>query len=165
MFTNSHSTAAVFHQHPLSTPPFTHAQIPHPRWTRFGYALPAQTPNSEQPARNNRQEPLFTALSIRRPHQPQTADCPLEHPDPPLVDAASTRDTGDSFPDKFGHSTGNHYLRRYNSPARGIDRHGLRWWNGRHEGLKILWPFGCAGSSPARSTKQQDNRTRLSCCF
>ena len=77
--------------------------------------------------------------------------------DPPLADTASPRDTGDSFPDKFGHSTGNHYLRRYNSPARGIDRHGLRWWNGRHEGLKILWPFGCAGSSPARSTKQQDN--------
>ncbi len=26
------------------------------------------------------------------------------------------------------------------------------WWNGRHEGLKILWPHGCAGSSPASGT-------------
>jgi hypothetical protein len=26
------------------------------------------------------------------------------------------------------------------------------WWNGRHEGLKILWLYGCAGSSPASGT-------------
>ena len=26
------------------------------------------------------------------------------------------------------------------------------WWNGRHEGLKILWLHGCAGSSPASGT-------------
>ena len=26
------------------------------------------------------------------------------------------------------------------------------WWNGRHEGLKILWLHGCAGSSPAPGT-------------
>ena len=28
------------------------------------------------------------------------------------------------------------------------------WWNGRHEGLKILWLHGCAGSSPASGTQQ-----------
>ena len=28
------------------------------------------------------------------------------------------------------------------------------WWNGRHEGLKILWLYGCAGSSPASGTTQ-----------
>ena len=27
------------------------------------------------------------------------------------------------------------------------------WWNGRHEGLKILWLHGCAGSSPASGTQ------------
>ena len=60
------------------------------------------------------------------------------------------------FPDKFGGSTGNHYLRDCNS-AHGNRLDKLRWWNGRHEGLKILWPFGCAGSSPARSTNRQGN--------
>ena len=28
------------------------------------------------------------------------------------------------------------------------------WWNGRHEGLKILWLHGCAGSSPASGTTE-----------
>ena len=28
----------------------------------------------------------------------------------------------------------------------------LEWWNGRHEGFKIPWPYGRAGSSPASST-------------
>ncbi len=28
----------------------------------------------------------------------------------------------------------------------------LEWWNGRHARLKILYPLGCAGSSPASST-------------
>lgn len=27
-----------------------------------------------------------------------------------------------------------------------------RWWNGRHEGLKILFPFGSTGSSPVLGT-------------
>ena len=30
-----------------------------------------------------------------------------------------------------------------------------KWWNGRHEGLKIPWPQGCAGSSPAFGTKNR----------
>ena len=29
------------------------------------------------------------------------------------------------------------------------------WWNGRHEGLKILWLHGCAGSSPASGTLKE----------
>jgi hypothetical protein len=28
-----------------------------------------------------------------------------------------------------------------------------RWWNGIHEGLKILCLYGLAGSNPARGTK------------
>ena len=33
------------------------------------------------------------------------------------------------------------------------------WWNGRHEGLKILWLHGCAGSSPASGTNNPLNHT------
>ncbi len=32
------------------------------------------------------------------------------------------------------------------------------WWNGRHEGLKILWLHGCAGSSPASGTTKEKPR-------
>ena len=66
MFTNSHSTAAAFHQHPLSTPPFTHAQIPHPRWTRIGYALPAQTPTIAR-SLYSPPSPFVALTSPRRP--------------------------------------------------------------------------------------------------
>ncbi len=31
-----------------------------------------------------------------------------------------------------------------------------KWWNGRHEGLKIPWPQGCAGSSPAFGTVNKE---------
>ena len=33
-------------------------------------------------------------------------------------------------------------------------QHTPGWWNGRHKGLKIPRPQGCAGSSPAPGTKQ-----------
>ncbi len=36
-----------------------------------------------------------------------------------------------------------------------------KWWNGRHEGLKIPWPQGCAGSSPAFGTKNERNSENL----
>jgi hypothetical protein len=31
------------------------------------------------------------------------------------------------------------------------------WWNGRHEGLKILWLHGCVGSSPTSGTIGEEN--------
>ncbi len=32
------------------------------------------------------------------------------------------------------------------------------WWNGRHGALKMLWPQGRAGSSPALGTTARDPR-------